>query len=85
MANINHKQIINEINQLGIFGAEFNVLQRSAAQLQVLRDSVSNAIDCEAHQQDYFEINKLFDELTMALLNQAAKVQCKTYIENRVV
>ena len=52
MANINHKQIINEINQLGIFGAEFNVLQRSAAQLQVLRDSVSNAIDCEAHQQD---------------------------------
>ena len=84
MANINHKQIINEINQLGIFGAEFNVLQRSAAQLQVLRDSVSNAID-EAHQQDYLEINKLFDELTMALLNQAAKVQLKTYIENRVV
>lgn len=85
MANINHKQIINEINQLGIFGAEFNVLQRSAAQLQVLRDSVSRSIDYEAHQQDYLEINKLFDELTMALLNQAAKVQLKTYIENRVV
>lgn len=82
MAYINSKQVINEINQIGIFGDEFNILQSAAAKLQVIKDSVGNAIDIEEEEQAALEINDMIDKLTMALLNHAAKIQMKTYIEN---
>lgn len=84
MAYINSKQVINEINQIGIFGDEFNILQSAAAKLQVIKDSVGNAIDIEEEEQAALEINDMIDKLTMALLNHAAKIQMKTYIENIV-
>lgn len=82
MATINFTQVIREMNDVTTFGNEFNILQRAAAQLQVMKDSVGNAIDCEDDGQAFMEINDMIDKLTMALLNHAAKIQMKTYIEN---
>lgn len=82
MATINFTQVIREMNEVTTFGNEFNVLQRAAAQLQVMKDSVGNAIDIEEEEQAALEINDMIDKLTMALLNHAAKIQMKTFIEN---
>lgn len=82
MATINFTQVVREMNEVTTFGNEFNILQRAAAQLQVMKDSVGNAIDIEEEEQAAIEINDMIDKLTMALLNHAAKIQMKTYIEN---
>lgn len=84
MATINFTQVIREMNEVTTFGNEFNSLQRAAAQLQVIKDSVGNAIDIEEEEQAAIEINDMIDKLTMALLNHSAKIQMKTYIENIV-
>lgn len=82
MAILNFTQVIREMNEVTTFGNEFNILQRAAAQLQVIKDSVGNAIDIEDEEQAALEINDMIDKLTMSLLNHAAKIQMKTYIEN---
>lgn len=82
MAILNFTQVIREFNEVETFGDGYNRLQRAAAQLQVIKDSVGNAIDFDDEEQAAMEINDLIDKLTMALLNHAAKIQMKTYIEN---
>lgn len=84
MAILNFTQVIREFNEVETFGDGYNRLQRAAAQLQVMKDSVGNAIDIEEEEQAAIEINDMIDKLTMALLNHAAKIQMKTYIENIV-
>ena len=84
MATINFTQVIREFNEVETFGDGYNRLQRAAAQLQVIKDSVGNAIDFDDEEQAAMEINDMIDKLTMALLNHAAKIQMKTYIENIV-
>lgn len=84
MAILNFTQVIREFNEVETFGDGYNRLQRAAAQLQVIKDSVGNAIDFDDEEQAAMEINDLIDKLTMALLNHAAKIQMKTYIENIV-
>lgn len=84
MAILNFTQMIREFNEVETFGDGYNRLQRAAAQLQVMKDSVGNAIDIEEEEQAAIEINDMIDKLTMALLNHAAKIQMKTYIENIV-
>lgn len=84
MATINFTQVIREFNEVEIFGDAYNILQRAAAQLQVIKDSVGGAKDIEEEEQAAMEINDMIDKLTMALLNHAAKIQMKTYIENIV-
>ena len=84
MATINFTQMIREMNDVTTFGNEFNILQRAAAQLQVMKDSVGGAIYIEEEEQAALEINDMIDKLTMALLNHSAKIQMKTYIENIV-
>lgn len=82
MATINFTQVIREMNDVTTFGNEFNILQRAAAQLQVIKDSVGGAIDIEEEEQAAIEINDMIDKLTMALLNHSAKIQMRIYIEN---
>ena len=82
MAILNFTQVIREFNEVETFGDGYNRLQRAAAQLQVIKDSVGGAIDIEEEEQAAIEINDMIDKLTMALLNHAAKIQMKTYIEN---
>ena len=82
MAILNFTQVIREFNEVETFGDGYNRLQRAAAQLQVIKDSVGGAIDIEEEEQAALEINDMIDKLTMALLNHAAKIQMKTYIEN---
>lgn len=84
MAILNFTQVIREFNEVETFGDGYNRLQRAAAQLQVIKDSVGNAIDFDDEEQAALEINDMIDKLTMALLNHAAKIQMKTYIENIV-
>lgn len=84
MAILNFTQVIREFNEVETFGDGYNRLQRAAAQLQVIKDSVGGAIDIEEEEQAALEINDMIDKLTMALLNHAAKIQMKTYIENIV-
>ena len=85
MAILNFTQVIREFNEVETFGDGYNRLQRAAAQLQVIKDSVGGAIDIEKEEQAALEINDMIDKLTMALLNHAAKIQMKTYIENIVL
>lgn len=82
MAILNFTQVIREFNEVETFGDGYNRLQRAAAQLQVIKDSVGNAIDIEEEEQAFMDINDMIDKLTMSLLNHAAKIQMKTYIEN---
>ena len=82
MAILNFTQVIREFNEVETFGDGYNRLQRAAAQLQVIKDSVGGAIDIEEEEQAALEINDMIYKLTMALLNHAAKIQMKTYIEN---
>ena len=82
MAILNFTQVIREFNEVETFGDGYNRLQRAAAQLQVIKDSVGGAIDIEEEEQAAIEINDMIDKLTMALLNHSAKIQMKTYIEN---
>lgn len=84
MAILNFTQVIREFNEVETFGDGYNRLQRAAAQLQVIKDSVGGAIDIEEEEQAAIEINDMIDKLTMALLNHSAKIQMKTYIENIV-
>lgn len=82
MAILNFTQVIREFNEVETFGDGYNRLQRAAAQLQVIKDSVGGAIDIEEEEQAAIEINDMIDKLTMALLNHAAKIQMRIYIEN---
>lgn len=82
MAILNFTQVIREFNEVETFGDGYNRLQRAAAQLQVIKDSVGNAIDFDDEEQAALEINDMIDKLTMALLNHSAKIQMRIYIEN---
>lgn len=82
--NLQHEKIIEQINQISVFGEEFKTLQNAVVKLRVMLEDVGAAIDCKDYEQTYNEVNTLFDQLTITLLNHAARIQFRTYVENIV-